>query len=127
MRASEADAANLKPFDLVIVGSPTQGGRPLKSIQDFLDRIPAGGLSNTTVAAFDTRTKVGRLVRFIVNMLGYASGRIAKVLKAQGGILPSAPEGFLVTGKEGPVIPGELERATAWAKGIIGSGRVTLK
>jgi hypothetical protein len=47
--------------------------------------------------------------------------RIANNLKGKGGNLVAPPEGFFVTGKEGPLKEGELERAAGWAKGIVES------
>jgi len=54
-------------------------------------------------------------------VFGYAAGRIANNLKKKGGILIASPEGFFVTGGQGPLKEGELERAAAWAKGILES------
>jgi hypothetical protein len=56
--------------------------------------------------------------RFIVNKGGYAANTIANTLKKKGGILLAPPEGFLVTGEQGPLKDGELERAADWAKQI---------
>jgi len=51
----EANSSELKTFDLLIVGSPTQGGRPTLAIQDFLNKIPEPVIRGINVAAFDTR------------------------------------------------------------------------
>ena len=114
VRAGEANAAALASIDLLIVGAPTQSGKPTLAVQEFLGKIPANALKNIRVASFDTRVKV-----FIAKLFGYAAGRIADSLKAKGGNLAAPPEGFLVKGKEGPLVDGELERAAAWAKGLI--------
>jgi len=119
VKAGEADAVGLNKYSLLVVGSPTQGGRPVKSVQDFLAKIPAGSLDNVRVAAFDTRTRLQGCLLFILGgLLGFAAPRIAKALKSKGGKLAAAPEGFLVTGKAGPIIAGELEQAASWAKGL---------
>jgi flavodoxin len=112
----QANPAELKSLDLLIVGSPTQGGRATKATQAFLDIIPDTSLKGIKVAAFDTRyaSKFARI-------FGYASVRIANNLKGKGGNLVAPPEGFFVTGKEGPLKEGELERAAGWAKGIVES------
>jgi flavodoxin len=114
LRAGEANPSELASIDLLIVGSPTQGGRPTKAIQEFLDKIPDHTLRNISVTSFDTRVKV-----FIAKVFGYAAGRIADSLKGKGGHLVTPPEGFIVMGNEGPLKEGELERATIWAKGIL--------
>ena len=116
LRASEAKPSDLQSLDLLIVGAPTQAGKATTAIQEFLDKIPANALKNVRVAAFDTRVKV-----FIAKLFGYAAGRIADSLKDKGGNLAAAPEGFLVKGREGPLVEGELERAAGWAKGLVTS------
>lgn len=119
VRAGEADAASAGSFDMLLVGSPTQGGRPLKSVQAFIDSIPTGGLSRTRVAAFDTRTEItGAFIRFLTVVFGYAAPRLAGVLKNKGGQSVAPPQGFVVNGREGPLLSGEKERAANWAKGL---------
>lgn len=106
--------SDLKNIDLLIVGSPTQGGRPTVRLQEFLNQIPAAGLKNINFAAFDTRFKLtdqNIALQLLMKTIGYAAEKIAVILTHRGGqqILP--PEGFIVTGKEGPLAPGELHRA----------------
>ena len=43
-----------------------------------------------------------------------------KALEKKGGTLAGSPGGFYVTGGEGPLKEGEVERAAAWAKGLVG-------
>lgn len=113
VKVGEANAAELASYDLVFVGSPTQGGRHTAATKAFLDSLPANALKNVKVAAFDTRLK-----SMWVKMFGWAANRIADSLKNKGGNLVASGEGFLVKSAKGPVIDGELERAAAWAKGI---------
>ena len=112
VRVSEANPSELQTIDLLIIGSPTQGGRPTPAIKDFLDQIPA--IKGIKVAAFDTRMAT----RFI-GLFGYAAGRIADSLKRKGGTLIASPEGFIVKGNEGPLKEGELEGAASWAEEIL--------
>jgi flavodoxin I len=114
LRAGEANASELESLDLLIVGSPTHAGRPVPGIQDFLNKVPEASVKGKKVAAFDTRTpsKMGKL-------FGYAAGRIARGLEKKGGVPAGSPGGFFVTGTKGPLKDGELERAAAWAKGIL--------
>jgi flavodoxin len=114
----DIDADRLKGYEVVIVGSPTQGGRPTPLVREFLKRIPDGSLQGIGVTGFDTRidsTKQGFVLRTFMGLLGYAAGRIARELEKKGGSLLIEPEGFLVDGKEGPLAPGEPERAIGWA------------
>lgn len=114
LRASEANPLELASVNLLIVGSPTHGGRPTPAVQGFLKKVPALSLKGVSVAAFDTR-----ISKKIVGVFGYAAGRIASDLKKKGGTLIAPPEGFLVAGSQGPLKEGELERAAGWAKGIL--------
>lgn len=121
LRASAAKLADLESVDLLIIGSPTQGGRATQSVQNFINAIPADGLKNVRVAAFDTRfseKESGFGLRLVMKIFSFAAGRIAKMLESKSGKLAATPEGFIVIGKEGPLKEGELERATEWAKRI---------
>ncbi len=113
VRASDADIADVNAVDLLIVGSPTYGGKGTQPVLDFLAKVPEGGIKGKKVAAFDTRL-TGRFVK----VFGFAAEKIAESLKAKGGDLVSTSEGFFVKGKKGPLNDGELERAASWAKDI---------
>jgi flavodoxin I len=113
VRAGEVNPAELKTIDILIVGSPTYGGRPIPSVQEFLDRISESDIKGKKVATFDTRFST-RMVR----IFGFAADKISDNLRAKGGTLISSPQGFFVKGKEGPLKEGELERAAGWAKEI---------
>ena len=112
--AGDVNPSELASTDLLIVGSPTHGGRPTPAIKDLLNKVPK--LQGINVAAFDTRLQTK-----LVGVFGYAAGRIANNLKKKGGTLIVSPVGFFVTGGQGPLKEGELERAAAWAKGILES------
>lgn len=119
------DAATLGDFGLLIVGSPTQGGRPTAALQSWLARIPAGRLAGVRVASFDTRMPAreqGFALRTLMGVIGWAAPRILKALLARGGIAAAEAEGFIVEGREGPLRNGELERATRWGATLAGAG-----
>ncbi|MCX5995568.1 MAG: flavodoxin family protein [Chloroflexi bacterium] len=116
LRPGEVNPSELASVDLLVVGSPTQGGRPTPAIQDFLNKVPERTVKGINVAAFDTRFSTK-----LVAIFGYAAGKIAGSLKTKGGTLILSPEAFFVKGKEGPLKEGELERAAAWAKGLLQS------
>lgn len=116
----KARLQNLKNISRLIVGSPTQGGRPTLPLQQFLDNLPAQSLIGVNVGAFDTRfdpTKVNLGLKLLMSIIGFAAPKIAKTLTHKGGKLLLAPEGFIVKGKDGPLATGELERAATWIKG----------
>jgi len=116
LRTGEANPSELASINLLIVGSPTHGGRPTPAVQEFLNKVPKLSLQGLNVAAFDTR-----VASKFARVFGYAAGRIAGHLKRKGGVLIASPEGFFVTGTKGPLKEGELERAAAWVKGILES------
>jgi flavodoxin I len=104
---------DLAKYDLIIIGSPTQDGRQMPSIRALLDVVPPEGLKGKKVAAFDTRHKWKW-----VGIWGYAAPRIAQTLEAKGAVLVAPPVGFYVYGTKGPLLPGEVERAAIWARGL---------
>ena len=114
LRAAEANPADFASFDLIVIGSPTYGGRPMPSVADLMNKISESAVKGKNVAAFDTRIPTK-----IVKIFGFAADRIAKNLKDKGANLVVPAEGFFVNGKEGPLKEGELERAAAWAKTLI--------
>jgi len=114
VKVGEADAAGLDSYDLIVVGSPTQGGRHTKDMQAFFKNVPADALKDKNVAAFDTRMK-----SWWVKVFGWAADHIADDLKDKGGNLLAPGEAFFVKGSKGPLVDGEEERAAAWAKTLV--------
>ena len=108
-RVGEVKLADLKGFDLVILGSPTHGGWFTEGVRDLLKASPT--LEGVKAAVFDTRTKK--------SLFGFAAPRIARSLEKNGGKLLAPPEGFIVLGIEGPLKEGELERAAGWATQMV--------
>ena len=124
-RANKVKVDQLAAIDLLIIGSPTHGGRYTEVIQDFLKDISEFTLENTKTAAFDTRTSSSGIVGAIERKFGRAAVRIVNVLEKQERIIVAEPEGFIVKGRKGPLKEGELERAENWANEIEKSIRVT--
>jgi len=114
VRADEVYPADLRMIDLLIVGSPTYGGRPTPAIQSFLDGVSEPAIRGVKAAAFDTRYSTR-----LVGVFGYAADKIDGILRTKGGTLISPAEGFFVKGKKGPLKPGELEHAASWAAEIV--------
>ena len=113
----------LNDIDLLIIGSPTRGFRPTPAISCFLKRILSKDISGRAVAAFDTRLALNEInssaLRFIVKNGGYAAKRMAYRLVKAGGILRVPPEGFYVSGEEGPLLDAECNRAARWTQHLI--------
>ncbi len=124
IKVGDGKLEDLLQLDYLIVGSPTQAFNPTAAVTKLLKSIPSGSLKATRVAAFDTRMSVEDvnvgILKFFASIFGYAAKHIASLLEKKGGTLSVPPEGFFVTASEGPLKEGELERATAWAKQVMG-------
>lgn len=79
-----------------------------RGVREWLDGL--AGLGGTPVAAYDTRVGTPVPKR--------AAAGIAKRLRRAGGTLVVPPEGFFVAGMHGPLVDGELDRATAWGGSV---------
>lgn len=116
LQVGQVSSEDVGAVDLLILGSPTLGGRPTETMQRFLKSVPqptAGGRA----ASFDTRFSA-RWVR----IFGFAADRMASALKKRGWTIAAAPQGFTVDGREGPLRQGEAERAAEWAGRIAKAG-----
>jgi hypothetical protein len=118
---SSAPPADTVTADLLVVGAPThafglsrpqtreeaarRGGQPGNT--GLREWINAAGDVHLPVAVFDTHVRRP-------NLPGAASKKAAKLLRSHGATLLAKPESFYVDGYEGPVLPGEIRRATRW-------------
>jgi flavodoxin len=124
LRVGDVTPERLAGVSLLIIGCPTQKFSPTGATTRLLKSIPKDGLKGVKVAAFDTRFTEAEVERvkilaFLVRMFGYAAEPIADKLQKKGGELAVPPEPFYVSGTEGPLLEGELERAGEWAKQIL--------
>ncbi|PRZ16086.1 flavodoxin family protein [Nesterenkonia sandarakina] len=118
---SFAPPADTVTADLLVVGAPTHAfglSRP-QTRRDAANRgghpggtgvrewISAAGDVHLPVAVFDTHVRHP-------NLPGAASKKAAKLLRSHGASLLAKPESFYVEGYEGPVLSGEIDRATRW-------------
>jgi flavodoxin len=126
LSVNQVSAETLRGRDVLIVGSPTRGFRPTEALAKFLDALPKNHLAGVRVASFDTRIALetinSSVFRFIVDKGGYAASHIVKSLEKKGGKRIAPPEGFFVTGEQGPLKDGELERAARWVEQFVGKG-----
>ena len=121
----DANPSTAGALDLLVVGSPTHGGRATPAIDVYLKAIPNGALKHVRVAAFDTRIPAAERalpLRTLMGIIGYAAPKIARNLRSKGGELMAPPAGFFVDDKEGPLRPGEIERASAWLQQLVEVG-----
>lgn len=120
---TDAKSLDLTDAELLIVGSPTRGFRPTPATSEFVEGLDAKAASGKRAVAFDTRIGLEDIhpapLRWVVDAGGYAAQRIDAMLVHKGFTIGGTPEGFVVTGTEGPLKPGEVERARAWAKTLV--------
>ena len=95
--------------DLLLIGAPTQvhGWRLL--VRPFLTTLREQAFVGVATAAFDTRMGGPTLGT------GSAAEAIAKRARAAGCRLVAPPTGFHVSEVHGHPLPGEEDRAVAWA------------
>ncbi len=86
---------------------PDAGGPGVRDWFGALPKAPAGRLA----AAFDTRAGF--------RLAGGAARGIARQLRHHGYELAAPPEGFIITGTEGPLREGEIARAREWGATLI--------
>lgn len=108
IHVSDFKQEDLKGVSLLIVGSPILGWRPSENTMAFLMSFGKDQLKGIKVATFDTRMKI------IIH--GDATKKMSEMLSNLGAEVISKPNWFIVTGKEGPLAEGELERAKEWCK-----------
>ena len=113
-RVKEKDLRNL---NLLIVGSPTHGGRPTKDVVSFLNIIPV----ELRTAFYDTRLEKeshGFGLKIVMSVIGFAAEKMEGQFKSRGGKVLIKAEGFVVTDKKGPMKVGEMEKLERWVDGI---------
>jgi hypothetical protein len=81
-------------------------------LREFLHDLPSAPETGIAAAAFDTAIRTSWFPS------GSAANPAARRLEAHGYTLLVKPEHFYVSGTEGPLEPGELERARAWGTGL---------
>lgn len=131
-----APALDDAEFDLLVVGAPThafslsrpstrtsaveQGAPPESAVTGLREWLTATSRTDgrkRPAAAFDTRvTKVRRLPKA-------ASTRAAHLLAHRGFELVARPTPFLVEDTKGPLLDGEVDRATVWAHEVAAAAR----
>ena len=108
----------LEELNLLIIGTPTHGGRWTEAIRDFLKEISGMKLEGVKVAVFDTRTESTGIIGGIERIFGRVAPRLAEEMKKHERNVIIEPEGFVVKGRKGPLKEGELQRAENWGNQI---------
>jgi flavodoxin len=100
-------------IDLLVIGGPTQAHGASPGVKALLATINPRSLPNVPAATFDTRFDKPRWIT------GSDAAVIAKRLRRAGCTMVLPPESFFVEHAEGPLAPGELERAHTWAQDLL--------
>ncbi|MBD7950145.1 flavodoxin family protein [Oerskovia rustica] len=133
--SATAPADDVLGADLIVVGGPTHafgmsrlasreeaaGRRPgsptvERGIREWLDAL-ADDASGRFGATFDTR------VKSVKHLPGSAARAADRVVRRRGLSPADSPHSFYVEGMEGPLCPGEVERAREWGREL---GRTAL-
>jgi len=97
--------------DLLVIGGPTEGHGMTEPVKAFFATLAPGAIRGLAAAAFDTRVDWPRILS------GSAATGIAKKLHGAGARVIVPAEDFIVDMKP-KLLPGELERARAWATSV---------
>ncbi len=121
MHCSDVQPGDLMGINRLIVGSPTQQLTATPTVMNWIKTIPRNGLKGVKAAAFDTRFTEEminsiKVLPFFVRIFGYAARPISDKLEKKGAEIALPPEGFYVIDTEGPLLEGELERASEWIR-----------
>jgi flavodoxin len=114
----------LKNVDLLVLGSPTHGGRSTEKISTFINHVNTKKYNSMKAAVFDTRFEKeshGFILKIVMKVFGFAADKMAASLE-KNGISVVGSTGFIVEDKEGDLKKGELERAKKWVDKLINSG-----
>ena len=118
LRVGQVNLGALEAVDLLVIGSPTHGAMPTEAVQALVDKLGPPPREGIRVATFDTRLTWGFLERWG----GFAAPKMEDTLEEKGWTLAGESGGFFVGGlKKGPLKKGEVERASAWAEGLVES------
>ena len=112
LASGDPSGIKLRGVEFLVVGGPTHAHGISHPMRVWLDDLPDAALEGFAAAAFDTRFRIPAFLS------GSAARGIAKTLRRKGARLVAAPESFFVAGGEGPLQPGEIDRASAWAETI---------
>lgn len=112
-RLYQVDFNAISEIELLVVGAPTHNQGMPRPVKSVLKKLPKDILIGKQVFAFDTRYKMP------ARKSGSAAKQILKLLERLGGYPAAPPESFFVQERRGPLYPGEIERAQAWAAELL--------
>ncbi len=121
-QVSDCKPEEFSEYQLVILGSPTHGAYASEPFKVFFEKLKTEHLQDVQFAVFDTRVTL-----FLLRPFGYAAPKMAQLIHSLGGVVIGEPAGFIVSGGEGPLAEGELERSKQWALDLQETAAETVK
>ena len=118
---SEVSLTEIKKANLLVIGSPTHGGRPTQDMLSWINNLPEDIFQDKKFAAFDTSINANDtnvFLKLLISIIGYAAPKLQAELQKKGGKSITSAVTFYVNGKEGPLKVGERERAQKWFKSL---------
>jgi flavodoxin len=103
LKVGDADPEKLKKYDIFVFGSPTHAWNMTAGMKQLFKRLSGEDFGGKKAAAFDTKFK-GRFA-------GGAAKKIEKKLRKLGFTIGMGYVSFYVTGMEGPLAKGEMDKA----------------
>jgi flavodoxin len=107
IRVTDVDPLKLKVYDVFAFGSPTHAWNMSSGMKAFFKKLKGESFAGKKAATFDTKYKS----RFA----GSAAKKIQSKLKKLDFNIIMDPVSFIVTGSEGPLAEGELEKTKAFS------------
>lgn len=111
----------ISEYQLVFMGSPTHGADASDHFKTVFGKLESEDIRGVPIGVFDTR-----MTLFLLRPFGFAAPKIAQRIRSLGGTVIGEAAGFIVSGGEGPLAEGELERAQRWALDIRETAAETL-
>lgn len=112
-RAEEFVLDELANVDLLILGGPVRRHNVSPTIARLLNEMPTCALHGIAVAAFETRYALS------AGLTDSVASKMARLLRRLGARQLVQAESFAIAEKQGPLSPGELERADRWVLDIL--------
>lgn len=99
--------------DILVIGGPTHVHGISTGLRHMIEALGDESLKDKRTAVFDTRLHGMKVVT------GSAAARLGRLMRHRGAWLVVPPASFIVEGREGPLQPGEVEHANAWAAEVL--------
>lgn len=107
INVSAIDSSTLKEYDVFVFGCPVHAWNMSSGMKKALKTLEDESFVGKRAATFDTR--------IASRFAGNAAKKIQSKLKKLGFDIAMKPVHFIVTGREGPLAEGEMDKVKAFA------------